>query len=184
MDRVLSLYVSASPEMDAECELLGQILASMPKSMEWVIKRTPGPFEHSNPDMEALSSSQFYVILLGTDITAPIGVELRAALGLGLSVLAYRDTTAVVTPAAAVFARQSSLAWRGYESPQDFGRQFEGALITQLIEGTPGYGLDLSEIGELSARLRALEDDTEGPETEDRRGAGRGGVILASMRED
>ena len=183
MDRVLSLYVSASPEMDAECELLGQMLASLPRSMEWVIKRTPGPFEHSNPDMEALSSSQFYVILLGTDITAPIGVELRAALGHGLSIHAYRDTTATVTPAAAVFARESGLSWRGHSSPQDFSRQFERALITRLIEGTPGYGLDLSEIGELSSRLGALEEDAEGPDTEERRGAGSGGVILASTRE-
>lgn len=182
MGSALALYVSASSEMDAECELLGQMLAGMPKSMEWVIKRTPGPFEHSNPDLEALSGSQFYLILLGTDITAPIGVELRAARRLGLAIHAYRASTAIVTPAAAVFMRQSNLEWTGYSSASGFSQQFERTLISDLIQGTPGYGLDLSEIAELSTRLRALTEDTETHGEEERRGAGRGGVILASTR--
>ena len=36
----LSIYVSASPEMDAECELLGQMLANMARSLRWTIKRS------------------------------------------------------------------------------------------------------------------------------------------------
>ena len=35
MAKQLALYVSASPEMDAECELLGQLLAGMFHSTGW-----------------------------------------------------------------------------------------------------------------------------------------------------
>ncbi|MBC7239453.1 MAG: hypothetical protein H5T71_05080, partial [Chloroflexi bacterium] len=71
--------------------------------------------------------------------------------------------------------------WQMYQSPQEFIRLFERDLITRLIEGTPGYGLDLADIEELSRRLKALDEADEKAQSEggeERRGAGRGGVIL------
>ena len=57
----------------------------------------------------------------------------------------------------------------------------ERALITELIRGTPGYGLHLSDIEELSARLKKLEEGEQRQEGDERRGAGRGGVILPTI---
>ncbi|MBM3190126.1 MAG: hypothetical protein FJZ90_15570 [Chloroflexi bacterium] len=178
MDRSLALYVSAAPEMDAECERLGQLLADTPRSIRWVIKRTPGPHENANPDLGALAASQFYLILLGTDIVAPVGVELQAARRSGAHVFAYRNVEATPTPAASVFARDVQVAWQGYHSVQEFIQHFERALITQFVEGTPGYGLMLSDLEELSKRLQALEETSPEGAADERRGAGRGGVIL------
>ena len=180
MDNELAIYVSASAEMDAECELLGQLLAEITRSTRWIIKRTPGLHENANPDTPALNRSQFYLILLGMDVTAPIGVELVAAKEARIPTLAYRRTSSLATPAAAFFAHNAGVTWKRYESPQGFIRDLEQTLITRLVEGTPGYGLNLSDIEDLSARLQRLKRGEEETSEDTRRGAGRGGVILPS----
>jgi hypothetical protein len=174
----LGIYVSASSEMDAECELLGQLLASLPRSVRWNIKRTPGPHEEMSPDLEALFSSRFYVVLLGMDIMAPIGVELQAAQSAGLWMRAYRCREKTPSPAAAYFAQNAQVEWRWYETPHDFVGDFEKGLIQELLQGTPGYGLTLRDLEELTERIKAIEEGEEAVDSDDRRGAGRGGVIL------
>ncbi len=184
MTTELAIYVSAAPEMDPECELLGQSLAQLTPSTRWRIKRTPRAGEYANPDLEALAESQFYLILLGRDIVAPMGVEWRAAQAQGLTVFAYRGSQWTPTPAASVFAQQSGLAWRSYASPQQFAQDFERKLIRMLIEGTPGYGLALQDVQALAERLReAQEVEQSEDEGESRRGAGHGGIILPSSLE-
>ena len=178
MTKELSIYVSAAPEMDAECELLGQLLADITTSVRWRIKRTPDPHAVGHPDLAALRASPFYVILLGMDIVAPMGVEWMAARQAGATVFAYRSAAVTPSPAAAAFMRNAEVSWVAYESPQDFRRHFERALIEDLLKGTPGYGLDLADIEELSARLAAMKEAKDAPEGEERRGAGGGGVIL------
>ena len=81
----LVLYVSAAAEMDPECELLGQMLAALPRSARWTIKRTPGSGEPANPDLTALRSATAYVMLLGADLVAPMGVEWTAAENAGVT---------------------------------------------------------------------------------------------------
>lgn len=179
MPRELRLYISAATDMDAECELVGQLLASVPRAVRWTIKRTPRSFEFGNPDMEQLRHSQFYLFLLGMDIQAPMGVEWEAAHQEQLFTLAYRNIERPPSPAAATFARESGIPWRLYRSPQEFIRMFERDLIARLLEGTPGYGLHLEDLEELAQRLRALEQPPTGA-SEERRGAGRGGIILPS----
>jgi hypothetical protein len=179
MDKLLAIYVSAAHEMDAECELLGQMLAGLTPAVRWVVRRTPTHTGAANPDLEALRSSQFYLLLLGRDIVAPMGVEWMAARDAHLSAYAYRSASAIPSPAATAFARNAGASWVSYASPLDLRRQVERTLIETLIQGTPGYGLDLADIEALAARLRQLEGEPPGPESEERRGAGRGGVILA-----
>lgn len=178
-EKALSIYVSAAPEMDRECELLGQLLAGMVHSVRWTIRRTPRPYEDGNPDLEALRTSTAYLILLGGDIMAPIGVEWQAARAAGVSTLAYRNMDRLPTPATAFFAHNMSIPWEGYSTPEEFVRRFEEALVRLLLNSSPGLGLDTDDIMELSGRLRALVGRSEDErELDQRRGAGRGGVIL------
>lgn len=181
MEKELILYISAAPDMDAECELIGQRLAEMPRSARWVIKRTPNTHEGGNPDLEILRRSHFYLMLLGMDIVAPMGVEWLAARQAGLNVLAYRNLNRILSPAAAYFVRNAGVTWEQYYTPQEFIRHLEHALITRLIEGTPGYGLGLADIEAISARLQVLKDDKGTDSEDERRGAGRGGVILSNL---
>ena len=179
VEKELGLYISAGPEMDSECELVGQLLAEMTKSVRWTIKRTPCPPQALNPDLNQLRHSQFYVILMGMDVVAPMGVELDAARAARLAIMPFRSRAATASPAAAHFSHHTDLRWQWYDSPQEFVRQFEQQLLTELIAGTPGYGLDLADIEELSGRLKALEEGGQPTDQAgDRHGAGRGGIIL------
>jgi len=175
--RELNLYVSASAEMDAECELLGQLLAQLTQTVRWAIKRTPPPHLKIDADWAALDRADFYVILIGSDITAPIGVEWRAAQDKGVPTLAYRNALATPSPALSGFVRQARANWHPYESAQTFAADFRRRLCELLIDGTPGYGLSLEEIETLA---KALHDEDREPNAdgEERRGAGSGGVIL------
>jgi hypothetical protein len=178
MARELLFYISASAEMEPECELLGQMLASLPQTVRWVIKRTPGAHELQTPDLETLRRSHFYLIVLGMDIQAPIGVEFQEAQIAGKTTFAYRNSEATPSPAASVFARDAHIRWESYRTPSEFAQHLERQLIEKLIAGTPGFGLDLADIEALAARLKALEEAKPQPEGEERRGAGQGGVIL------
>ncbi|MFH1086503.1 MAG: hypothetical protein V1772_12170 [Chloroflexota bacterium] len=179
MEKELGLYISAAPDVDSECEALGRLLAEMTKGVRWTIKRTPSPPQRLNPDLHHLRRSHFYLILLGQDVVAPMGVELDAARAAQLLLMPFRSRAATPSPAAAHFYHHSNLHWQWYDTPHEFVRQFERRLLAELIAGTPGYGLDLADIEELSVRLKALEGG-EPPSAEDdpRQGAGRGGVIF------
>ena len=181
MSKELTLYISAGPEMDDECELLGRVLARMPHGVKWVIKRTPGPFEDGTPDRQALQTSSFYLILLGMDIYAPMGVEWQLAQGSGAFVMAYRNSNALPSPAAAHFAHNTGLVWDYYATAEELTVKFERRLVEQLISGTPGYGLELEDIEALLTLRKQIQERDGNPEetSDDRRGAGYGGVILA-----
>ena len=177
MDNELALYISAAAEMDAECELVGRLLAEGLKSIRWRIRRTP-LHQDVNPDLLAIAASQFYLILLGTDVSAPMGVEWRAAEHAGAAIMAFRNQDKLPSPAATYFARNMGITWQDYKTPGDFAIKFERALLTRLINGTPGYGLDLTTIEDLASRLRALETPAHQGDDQ-RRGAGQGGIIFA-----
>jgi hypothetical protein len=178
MDSELALYTSANAEMDLESELVGRLLAEGLKTIRWRIRRTP-LHQDVNPDESAIAASQFYLILLGADITAPMGVEWRLAERSGMAILAYRNQDKVPSPAANYFARNMGITWLDYKTPDQFIIAFERDLVTRLINGTPGYGLDLSTIEALATRLRALDKPAH-REVDQRRGAGHGGVIFAA----
>ena len=118
---------------------------------------------------------------MGTDIVAPVGVEWLAARKAGLPVFAYHHAGVAPTPAGAVFMRDSGITWEDYKTAQEFIQHLERALITELLRGTPGYGLHLSDLEQLSARLKKLDEGEQRQEGEERRGAGRGGVILPAQ---
>lgn len=178
MEKELALYISAASEMDAECELVGRLLAEGQKSIRWRIRRTP-LHQDLNPDLLAIAASQFYLILLGTDLTAPMGVEWRAAELAGAAILAFRDLVKIPSPAATYFARNMGITWQDYKTCDEFTIKFERTLITRLIDGTPGYGLDLPTIEDLASRLKTLDKPATQGEDQ-RRGAGQGGIILAA----
>jgi len=77
------------------------------------------------------------------------------------------------------FMRHNRFAWVTYHSPLAFRSTLERTLLRRLLDGTPGFGLDLSDVEQIAARLKELEgqdEEEQGPD--ERRGAGSGGIIL------
>ncbi len=181
----LRMFVSAGPDMEAEREAIGRAVAKLPVSIGWVIKRTP---HRGQPlALEAIESCHFYVLLLGSDISAPVGVELMAARRAGKVTLAFlKDVTR--TPAARIFVRDAGVKWTPFNSAQELGTLLQKALAQHILDRALEYKLSPVEYETLSAFLKELDrEEKKEREPEERGrepgGAGGGGVIIAPGRD-
>jgi hypothetical protein len=95
----IRLFISGGPDQEPARELLGRALAEFPVNVGWVIKRTP--------DVDSAAESHLFLILLGADITAPVGLELYWARRTEKPILAYRADVSR-TPAGQVFIQENA----------------------------------------------------------------------------
>jgi hypothetical protein len=176
MPRSIQLFVSSSPDLAPEREALGQAVAELPISSGWEIKHTPRPDEDVSAVFDFVQDCDLFVLILGADFAAPMGVEWQQARDTHRSMLAYRKRV-LHSPSAQQLLRESHLSWTGFESPQDFKGHLNQALAQTLLDGSEQFGLHL---GDVEALLKLIQsDDEEISDAPDRRrGAGRGGVIL------
>jgi hypothetical protein len=183
----LRILIRAGPDLELEREVIGKAIASLPVSLGWVIKYTPGRGEPLAPALEAVTDSHFYVLLLGRDIRAPVGSELHIARKSGKMVLAFLNDVSR-TPAAHVFVRDSSVEWTRFRGADELEPLLQKALVEQILEEAQTYGISPIDWETLSALLADLEG-REGPEREGEevasgyRGAGTGAVIVAPGKD-
>jgi hypothetical protein len=86
----LRLFVSAATELEAEHEAIGQAVARIPvPSLGW----------------DDITGADFFVLLLGRDVQAPVGAELLAARRAGKRALAYRKDVQRTQAAAGLESR-------------------------------------------------------------------------------
>ncbi len=183
------LFVTAAPDLEPEREAIGKAIAQLPISLGWEIKRTPQPGEPLTPALEAVVDCDFYVFLLGTDVTAPVGVEWEAALEASKTPLAFLKDVPH-TPAAQAFVRfaeRSGVRWTPFGDPQGLGVLVQEILARRILDHVEAYGLSPIEWETLSAFLekQRQEDGGQGREeaVQEPWGAGGGGVILAPGRD-
>ncbi len=183
----LRIFISAGPDLEVEREVVGKVVASLPVSLGWVIKYTPGRSEPLAPALQAVAASHFYLFLLGTDIRAPVGLELHTARQRGKRILAFLKE-GPRTPAAHVFVRDASLGWNRFRSQDELERLLQRGLAEQMLEGAQTYGISPVDWETLSALLtelngqERLEKEGEGVSAA-YRGAGKGAVIVAPGRD-
>ncbi len=183
----LRIFISAGPDLEVEREAVGKAIASLPVSLGWIIKYTPGRSEPLAPALQAVAASFFYLFLLGMDIRAPVGLELHVARQRGKRILAFlKDGPR--TPAAHVFVRDASLEWNRFRSEDELGRLLKRALAEQILQSAQTYSispLDWETLSALLAELKVqerLEQEGEGVSPACR-GAGKGAVIVAPGRD-
>jgi hypothetical protein len=176
MTRSIHLFVSSSPNLAPEREALGQAVAELPISSGWEIKHTPRPDEDITVALDFIQRCDLFVLILGADFAAPMGVEWQQARGTHRSVLAYRKRV-LHSPSAQQLLRESHLLWTEFESPQDFKGHLNQALAKMLLDANEQFGLHLDDV-EALLKLTESDDKETLDEPDRRRGAGRGGVIL------
>lgn len=179
----LRIFISVGPELELEREYIGQALARFPVSLGWDVQYTPNPREDRALYAEMILSCHFHILLLGVDITAPVGWELWIAKKAGKVPLGFAKNIAR-SPAAMVFYRESGLAWVAYDEPPELMALIQQHLAQRLLEQPTTYGLTLAEWETLSAfrgeRAQGSQrGDIAQAEDRTRSGAGKGGVILA-----
>lgn len=178
------LFISAGPAEEPVRELLGRALAELPVNVGWVIKRTP--------DVDAVAECHLFMLVMGSDITAPVGLELWWARRTEKPILAYAAWIGR-TPAGQVFWQENAgLDWTRYAGLADLRRTFIMDISRFLLAHPDRYGLTVFE----TERLRLLIAELEKPAAETAPqpagdsifaqavGAGGGGVILAPGKDD
>jgi hypothetical protein len=176
----LRLFVSAGPDLEAEREIIGQAVARLPVSLGWTIKRTPKQGEPLAPALEAVRTCDFYVLLLGTDIRAPVGLELITAQRAQKTTLAFLKEETARTPAARVFTREAQVSWTPFHTGQELEALIQKALAQQILERADPYAISPVEWETLSALVeQPSHEKMAEQEPGEASGAAGGGVIIA-----
>ena len=175
MKRPIRLFVSSSPELTIERELLGQVIAEMPIALGWEIMHTPGPGADIQNVLEFIDTSDFYLIVLGWDFAAPMGVEWEEAVTSGRDPLAFRKNV-LHTLAGRHLLLHSGVRWMRYQTPQDFVRKLRRLFINGILERGEPFGLLTHELDALLLDLRREGATTVAPD--EMGGAGTDAVIL------
>ncbi len=177
MARAIRLFVSSSPDLAPEREVLGQAVAALPVSVGWEIKHTPRGSEDALEAATFLDGCDFVVCVLGADFAAPMGYEWQRAQSGGAVVLAYAKRE-LQSPSAQAALRETALTCQPFGGPQELAALVTRALARGLLDRAERFGLELSEVEPL-VRLAGTDEAAEKRGTgEERRGAERGGVIL------
>jgi hypothetical protein len=170
------LFVSGGPDQEPAREMLGRALAEIPVNVGWVIKRTP--------DVDAVPESHLLILLLGSDIWAPVGLELWWAQRTEKPVLAY-GADALRTPAGQVFYQENAwLGWKRFTDLSHLRRLVLTDLSRFLASYAERYGVTLVEAEALRGFLAKLDKAEPTAVPGKARGAGGGGVILAPGKDE
>ncbi len=182
----LRIFISVGRDLETEREVVGKAIAALPVSLGWTIKYTPTHGETADPAMEAVAACDFYALLLGRDVTAPMGSELYVARQTGKKIMAFVRKVPH-TPAARAFLRDSSLQWKECENAADLGPLLQQAVMEQILQRPDAYRITVADWEALSllsaaldkeaSRQRKREDAPSGG------GAGRDAVIVAPGRD-
>lgn len=180
-DAVL-LYISAAGDLGLERELLGRAVPELPVTLGWRVVQTPRADEPL--DLAATAQADIHLLLLGSDIRAPVGLEWMAARRAGRSTTLFLKRGASRTPAAQAFVHEveRQATWRLFEDAADLRRQVLMLLAGHLLSRAEYYALRPAELKSLRAWREQLEGAEQRPPDETRGGAGASGVILSPER--
>jgi hypothetical protein len=178
MARPIHLFVSSSPGLYPEREIVGEVIASLPLTIGWRIGHSPMPGEEARQSVAEAAESDLYVVILGHDFAAPMGAELRQSVGVGKRPLGFQKKC-THSPSAEEAARRPDVEWQGYSSLPEFRSLLEKELLASLLQRAAQLRLELNEIEGLAERSRAAMQVPTASQGEHHRGdAGRSGVIL------
>lgn len=178
----LLLYISAASDLEHERDILGRAVTEIPVTLAWRIVQTP--LHGEPPDLDAVAQAHLHLLLLGSDIRAPVGLEWQAARRAGRTPSLFLKQGAPRTPAAHAFVRYlgDQFTWQAYKHSPDLRLQALKLIADHIQDRPVYYALSPDELerlrtwrGELDADKTAQVDETPG-------GAGESGVIFSRER--
>jgi len=181
----LHIFISVGPDLETEREVVGQAIASLPISLGWEIRYTPLRGEWSDPTTEAVETCDFYALLLGADISAPMGSEFHMALRTGKRVVAFLKE-GPRTAAARVFVKQSRVAWRRFSNEESLRPLLQKSVVDQILEYPEAYRTTVADWETLSALPAELDEQTSRGKEEAtpwHGGAGRDAIVVSPQRD-
>jgi hypothetical protein len=175
----IRLYVSSSPGLQLEREVVGRIVAWLPLTLGWQIDHTPLPGDHARDSLARVTACDLYLLILGHDFAAPMGAELRHALRVGRQPLAFRKKC-TRSPSSQDAVRRMELEWRPFADLDTLRVWVTRDLLQFLLRQATVLGLDMSELEHLLGLAQEEAEHLSGARQAGRRHgeAGKSGVIL------
>jgi len=177
MAEKIRLFVSSSRDLAVEREAVGQAVAELPISKGWEIRHTAHRGEPISITREAVEKCDIFLLILGQDATAPIGLEWEYARFAKKRILAYRKDVAY-SPSAQYFLRASKVEWQTFKDAEELKRSLLKALAQELLDLKNRYGLMVEDVEKLLELLKRLEEEEEEEPVGEAEGAGESGIIL------
>jgi hypothetical protein len=176
------LYISAASDLRAEREILGRAVTEVPVPLGWRIVHSPAGDEPV--DLEAVVQADLHLLLLGSDIRAPIGLEWQAARRAGREPVLYLQERVLRTPAAQDFVRfvAQQGTWRRFQGLADLRSRVLRLLTRHILEHAQRYALSPVEMIRLQSWRAELESAAGEVGEAARGGAGESGVLLSRER--
>jgi hypothetical protein len=180
-DQIL-LYISAAEDLRPEREILGRAVTEVPVSLGWRVVHSPGGDQPV--DLEAVVQADIHLLLLGSDIRAPIGTEWRAARHAGHQPALFLKDGVLRTPAAQSFHRfvGQQGTWRPFRGLAGLRAQVLRLMGTHILDGAQRYVLSPVEMNRLESWRAELDAASGEVEDGSRGGAGESGVLLSRER--
>ena len=175
-------YISAASDLGMEREILGRLVTEIPVDLAWRVVQSPtgnGPL-----DLEALLEADVHVVLLGTDIRAPVGLEWQMARRAGRRPTVLLKEETLRTPAAQEFVRLVSRvqSWDHFRDNVELRQKVLVALVDYLLAHGMRFALQPDELAKLrSWRAEVLSESGAVDETT-RGGTGDSSVVLSRKR--
>lgn len=181
IDKLL-LYISAAPELRFERDLLARSITEIPTSLGWQIKQTPGP--DREPDLDAVARADVHLLMIGSDIQAPVGLEWVASRRAGHAVTLLYKASVQQTQAARAFVRDVSKfgQWIAFDDATELRTRALKLLADHLLTHATRYDLDEQELKALRQWRKALDDKPKKGVDDRRGGADESAVILTVER--
>lgn len=175
MTKPIHLFVSSSPDLIEEREIVGQVVARMGLNLGWRIGHTPRAGAEAEERALWVEECDIYAILLSQDFTAPMGEELTKALTKEVKLLAYHKLR-TPSPSTLNTLHHIPLKWQHFGSPAQFRRLFTRDLIKTLVDQAEKLELNLAD---LAGMMHLIDPPQATPPPITPSGdAGQGGVIL------
>jgi hypothetical protein len=178
---VLHLYISAAPDLHQERESLSEAVAEIPVTLGWRVIQSP--LRGERLDASAVAQADVHLLLLGSDIRAPIGLEWRLARRANRIPAAFLKKKVARTMAALDFIRyiEEQISWHEYNDIADLRLQALKYLADHILNLASYYILRLAELEKLTAWRKTLETGKkELPELHG--GIGESSVVLSPER--
>lgn len=180
-DEVL-LYISAAGDLEIERSLLSRAITEIPVTLGWRIMLSPLRGEAANLGM--VEQADFHLLLMGSDIRAPIGLEWFLARRSGRSPVPFLKQGILRTPAAQEFIRtvEEHKIWFSYKDSSDLRHQTLLHLGAYLSQHAIHYALRPTELERLESWRDELKKTSAEKVEESKGGTGESSVILSPER--
>ena len=176
------VHISAGPDLQPEREILGRAVTEVPVPLGWRVVQSPSG--DAPADLEAAAQADVHLLLLGSDIRAPIGREWIAARRAGRRPVPLLKQGVLQTPAAQSFQRyiEEQVAWRPFRDGAELRILGLTLLADHILARAQHYALAPLELARLQAWRSELEGPQEGVDEVPRGGAAASGIVLSPER--